>query len=73
VTTAYDSFWETNVATVNAPCPDGTVATGIGFDLPSTVSPFAIGGDLGELVVMGDSGVTVTAYTVCVDQQFEGK
>lgn len=73
-TTAYDSFWATNVATVNAPCPDGTVATGVGFDLPSTkISPFGIGGDLGELVVMGDAGLTATVYTVCVDQQFEGK
>lgn len=73
-TTAYDSFLGANDATVNAPCPDGTVATGIGFDLPSSkVSPFSLGGDLGELMVVGDAGVTVTAYTVCVDQQFEGK
>jgi hypothetical protein len=73
-TTAFDSFFNTNVATVNAACPNGTVSTGIGFDLPSTkVSPFAVGGDLGELVAMGDSGLTVTVYTVCVDQQFEGK
>jgi hypothetical protein len=73
-TTAYDSFWQTNVATVNASCPAGTVATGVGFDLPSDkVSPFGIGGDLGELVVMGDAGLTATVYTVCVDQQFEGK
>jgi hypothetical protein len=73
-TTAYDSFWSTNVASVNAPCPVGTAATGVGFDLGSTkISPFAIGGDLGELVVIGDAGVTATVYSVCVDQQFKGK
>jgi hypothetical protein len=73
-TTAYDSFAQTNVATVNAACPDGTVATGIGFDLPSDkVSPFGVGADLGELVVWGDAGLTATVYTVCVDKQFEGK
>jgi hypothetical protein len=73
-TTSYDSFWTTNVATVNAPCPSGTVATGVGFDLPSTkISPFAIGGDLGELLVIGDAGLTATVYTVCVDQQFKGE
>lgn len=73
-TTAFDSSFQTNVATLNAACPDGTVSTGIGFDLPSTkVSPFAVGGDLGELVAMGDPGLTVSVYTVCVDQQFEGK
>jgi hypothetical protein len=73
-TTAYDSFWQTNVASVNASCPDGTVATGVGFDLPSDkISPYGVGGDQGELVVMGDSGLTATVYTVCVDQQFEGK
>jgi len=72
-TTAYDSFWETNVASVNASCPKGTVATGIGFDLPSDkISPFGVGGDQGELLVMGDSGLTATVYTVCVDQQFKG-
>jgi hypothetical protein len=73
-TTAYDSFWTTNVATVNASCPDGTIRTGVGFDLPSTkISPFAIGGDLGELLVIGDAGLTATVYTVCVDQQFKGE
>lgn len=76
-TTAYDSFWQTNVVGVNATCPTGTVRAGIGFDLPSTqVKPFAIGGEQAEpyeLYVMGDPNVTVTAYAVCVDQRFEGK
>jgi len=76
-TTAYDSFWQTNVVGVNAKCPSGTVTTGIGFDLPSTqVTPFALGGAQAEpyqLYVMGDPNVTVTAYAVCVDQQFIGK
>jgi len=76
-TTAFDSFWQTNVVGVNATCPSGTVRTGIGFDLPSTqVTPFAIGGKQAEpyeLYVMGDPNITVTAYAVCVDQQFEGK
>ena len=72
-TTAYDSSWQTNVASVNASCPKGTVPTGIGFDLPSDkISPFGVGRDQGELFVMGDSGVTATVYTVCVDQQFKG-
>jgi hypothetical protein len=73
-TTAFDSFWQQGAATAGATCPSGTVATGVGFDLPTTkVSPFSIGGDEGELLVLGDTGVTVTAYTVCVDQQFQGK
>jgi hypothetical protein len=73
-TTAFDSFLNMNDARVSAECPSGTTATGVGFDLASnTISPFEVGGDLAELVVMGDAGVTATVYTVCVDQQFKGE
>ena len=39
------------------------------------VTPFALGGAQSEpyqVYVMGDPNVTVTAYAVCVDQQFLG-
>ncbi len=71
--TTYDSGYQTGKAVVDAKCPDGTAITGNGFDLSSStkVSVFK---DDGVLWVFGDPGVTVTAYTVCVDkQQFEGQ
>jgi hypothetical protein len=78
-TTAFDSSYQTGLATASASCPTGTVATGEGFDLPSTsVSIWdehggvAIENKVG-LTVTGATGVSVTAYTVCVGDQIEGK
>jgi hypothetical protein len=78
-TTAYDSAYQTGLATATAPCPTGTVGTGGGFDLPSdSVSIWDEDGGIGientaGLTVTGKTGVTITAYTVCVGDQIEGK
>lgn len=78
-TTVYDSSYQTGLATASAPCPTGTVATGEGFDLPSTsVSIWDEHGGVSienkvGLTVTGATGVSVTAYTVCVGKEIEGK
>jgi hypothetical protein len=78
-TTVADSLYKTGLATASAPCPAGTTATGEGFDLPSTnISIWdehggvAIENQVG-LTVTGATGVTFTAYTVCVGDRIEGK
>jgi hypothetical protein len=78
-TTVADSLYKTGLATASAPCPTGTTATGEGFDLPSTSISIwdehggvAIENQVG-LTVTGATGVTFTAYTVCVGDQIEGK
>jgi hypothetical protein len=78
-TTASDALYGTGLATATAPCPSGTVGTGQGFDLPSTsVSIWDEDGGVGienvaGLTVTGSTGVTITAYTVCVGDQFNGE
>jgi hypothetical protein len=78
-TTASDASYGTGLATATAPCPSGTAATGEGFDLPSTsVSIWDENGDIAiegtsGLTVTGATGVTITAYTVCVGGQIDGK
>jgi hypothetical protein len=78
-TTAYDTNYKIGLATASAPCPTGTVGIGGGFDLPSdTVSIWDEEGGLGiegnfGLTVTGATGVTITAYSVCVADQFKGK
>jgi hypothetical protein len=78
-TTTNNTDYGTGLATATAPCPDGTVPTGAGFDLPSTaVSIWVEAGGLAieheyGLSVTGATGVTVTAYSVCVSDQIEGK
>jgi hypothetical protein len=71
-TTAYDSFWQMGAVTVDNPCPAGKASTGTGFDLPASpkVSVFREGL---HLLVLGDTGATVTGYTICVDKQILGK
>jgi hypothetical protein len=78
-TTLANSDYNTGLATASAACPTGTTATGEGFDLPSTdVSIWdehggvAIENNAG-LTVVGATGETFTAYTVCVGDQIEGK
>jgi hypothetical protein len=78
-TTASDATYGTGLATATAPCPNGTVGTGVGFDVPSTsVSIWDENGGIGiegvaGLTVTGATGVTITAYSVCVGDQFNGE
>jgi hypothetical protein len=78
-TTVANSDYKTGLATAIASCPTGTTATGEGFDLPSTAISIwdehggvAIENQAG-LTVTGATGVTFTAYTVCVGDAIEGK
>jgi hypothetical protein len=78
-TTVANSDYKTGLATATAACPAGTDATGEGFDLPSTDisiwdehGGYFIENNAG-LTVTGATGVTFTAYTVCVGDEIEGK
>jgi hypothetical protein len=78
-TTVADSLYKPGLATASAPCPTGPPATGEGIDLPSSsismwdeFGNFLIEGNAG-VTVTGATGVTFTAYTVCVGDQIEGK
>ena len=71
-TTAYDSFWQMGAVTVDNPCPAGKASTGTGFDLPASPKASVFREGL-HLLVLGDTGATVTGYTICVDKQILGK
>ena len=78
-TTVANTDYKTGLATAIAACPAGTAATGEGFNLPSTKISIwdehggvAIENNAG-LTVTGATGVTFTAYTVCVGDEIEGK